>query len=300
MRLIYTTPPKRQPSHLDVDVAGILFHLRPAHRAGRLIYIASVPSDLSEERLEGLRAFAAASGGRYELDGEGERPAQVVRPVVVETIVTLDKPRERLPGLSLADAAPLPVAMALRNGWTMADLTGGGREGDWGPSGGFGMRSALTIAQLALTVPPPGWSDEIAEGAYPWEIEGWTPPPGFTPPQVPSRKRKAPEPVLSASVVGEQESHGEAPPDAPPDTGAPEEEEAPADPPTGEESDEGEPTGEPDPDWTEERIASARVLLAKLTEESGKAPNASKAKFHLKRQNFPPVSKAILGRLLKP
>ena len=83
---------------------------------------------------------------------------------------------------------------AIRNGWSDVDLDGTGKDFDPGPGGGFSARAGLTLAQLSLCAPPPGW--EVASATmYPWDVAGWTPPGiGFKSPNVPS---KVPVPVLS-------------------------------------------------------------------------------------------------------
>ena len=92
---------------------------------------------------------------------------------------------------SSGDASPACV-QALANGWTMADITGTGELfGDPGPAGGYSPLTGLTLAQMALSTPPDGWSD-LAAKVYPWEVEGWRMPGiDWVPPKVPS-KRAAP------------------------------------------------------------------------------------------------------------
>jgi len=68
-----------------------------------------------------------------------------------------------------------PPDHAKRHGWAYADMTGSGEKNRWGAEGGFGEQSGLTMAEMALTPPPPDW-ERLRESKWPWECPGWRPP----------------------------------------------------------------------------------------------------------------------------
>lgn len=113
----------------------------------------------------------------------------------------------------------LPVAQtAITNGWMAVDLEGTGRNGQPGPEGGCSPTTGLTLAQMALTVPPDDWEAKRAT-LYPWEIDGWRPPGlDWVAPTAPSKRKpeetkaepEKPEPVdVPRAPEGEPEEDGD-------------------------------------------------------------------------------------------
>lgn len=81
-----------------------------------------------------------------------------------------------------------PPDHARRYGWSYYDMTGAGEGNRWGADGGFGEQSGLTMAEMALTPPPPDWKT-LWESKWPWECPGWRPPGISWKPQLrPSKK----------------------------------------------------------------------------------------------------------------
>ncbi len=77
---------------------------------------------------------------------------------------------------------PLWVLQGARNGWNYADLTGGETPDDGEGASHAPCRCGLTPAQVMLCSPPPGWAERAAHILHPWQMPGFSPPPGFVAP----------------------------------------------------------------------------------------------------------------------
>ena len=112
------------------------------------------------------------------------------------------------PAPAPVDHVSVAVAAAVRNGWRISDLEGTGENNNPGPLGGLSAVTGLTLAQMALCVPPPTWA-EASDESYPWQLDGWRPPgEGFKSPSVASKVEPAPEPAAE-----EREEKAELDPD---------------------------------------------------------------------------------------
>lgn len=112
-----------------------------------------------------------------------------------------DTPVSR-PAARVIDATT-PADLALANGWFAEDLTGTGAGGDPGPSGGHSAATGLNLGQMAMAPAPSGWGG-VRDTLWPWEVEGWAPPPGFKQPAVAPKvapKDSAADPVAAIEEV---------------------------------------------------------------------------------------------------
>lgn len=95
-----------------------------------------------------------------------------------------------------------PPDHARRHGWAYADMTGAGDRNQWGAEGGFGEQSGLTMAEMALTPPPPDW-ERLRESRWPWECPGWRPPGIGWKPQLRPAKKPPEEVEPNADAAGD-------------------------------------------------------------------------------------------------
>ncbi len=208
--MIIVNPRARAPYRAEyVDNVTISFVEIPGVGIG-----AQVEDD--HPRLADLRAKALLCG--HKVDGwNGDTltviatPAPVVAPTPARA-PALDRPSTWADDLG---APPVLVRAAL-NGWTYEDATGTGIDGRFDESGGRGS-NGLSAVQMSLCVPPSGWKPrhEVAD-PYPWEVPGWTPPPGFVPPAV--RQRDLPPPAPPPDPVDDRFTDADT---SAPDTSAP-------------------------------------------------------------------------------
>lgn len=223
---------------------------------------------------------------------------------------------------------PPIIQRCLQNGWLYEDLTGAGRENQWGIEGGRNVRNGLTIAEASLSTPPDGWytgrnaDGVVVEGVtfeedgttqvqfsrthYPWEVLGWKPPgldwkaPVGLPPKRPSALDvPAPlaQPAATIDIDDDPENEGAG-------TGEPTD---PSIERAGEGNDDEEPPPPPTPQtrsaellagWTPEQIQQAVGVLETVWRNGGKAPSNSKARHFLKEDGLPPASSAQVQALL--
>lgn len=116
------------------------------------------------------------------------------------------------------DVSPV-YETARANGWEPLDLVGtGGPFGDPGPAGGYSPLTGLTLAQMALCVPPARWGPEMAAKVYPWEVEGWKRPGlDWIPPVVPLKVPQKAADEREADLLHSRTPKGDRPKDLDPD-----------------------------------------------------------------------------------
>lgn len=235
----------------------------------------------------------------------------------------LDEPNEQPVDFGRAALSPV-IAAALSAGWSVNDLLGAGENDEPGLKGGRSSTTGLTMAQMAMASPPPNWRD-VCEVAWPWDVEGWTPPGlNFKAPDLPPKAVlrdietgevvKPPEdgsPIL-ARVVPDipeaprltQPTEPEKPKPEPKDREPEPEPDAPTPKPeapkasTGDDPDSDEPEQDGLP-WSDEAITAAVACIRGMVEESGKPPSHAKAGHRLRKiDGIETVSKEDFALLL--
>jgi hypothetical protein len=223
-----------------------------------------------------------------------EAPAEVVAPKQA-TAPTVAPPTQASVYESFRAVFPEPVALAYAAGWKYDDLRNAGDGNRWGPEGGFGARSGLTMVELSLTRPPADWEAK-AETCWPWQVAGWVAPSPQWAPQ--KRDNKV---VSDVRPDTEELLPKEAAPEQP-------KLEGPA--PEAEESEVAAETRDEQlfADLGEELVAQLKVAITDFYVKYGKAPTMGKAKFLLDELNkqrkasgeepFPLPDPAQLERLI--
>lgn len=194
-----------------------------------------------------------------------------------------------------ADKYPL-VTAARRNGWAYKDMTGAGENNVWDERGGRGERSGLSMAELAMCVPPPRWLPEgeespgLCDTHWPWEVPGFVAPGmGWRPPALKLKRRLAddvprdeapvspePLPLVEPDLPESQPDLTPAPPDA--DTKAAKPARAPRRVETR--------TEEVLQDVSDERKEAAIAKILTLWSANNEAPSVNKAQHGLKTSGF--------------
>lgn len=197
------------------------------------------------------------------------------------------------------DGDPPIVVSARRNGWGYPDMTGAGENNIWDERGGRGERSGLSMAELALCVPPPGWLPTAGQGDvapvpglcdthWPWEVPGFVAPGlGWRPPALKLKRRLADDappadeaPASTVSPLDETPAEPEpAPAPEPFAEDAPERATRRAKPPETR-------TDEVLADVSEERRGAAVAKLLALWSAGNQAPSINKAQHALKKAGF--------------
>lgn len=212
---------------LPVDIGGHEVVFEPAVLAGgERVHLAEV-----SDRHPGLAAIRrkvqGTVGTRMEwypdrplLDGDDILPPPRTAPPMAGPPVEVPGDTLRTDD-TVGSSWPPAVAAAMRNGWTLEDFDGiryqtaADDQGPWGEEAGRSRQTGLTVAEMALCVPPDGWR-ELAATKYPWEVLGWKGPGlGFKPPAAPSKVREEPVPPEVRSAGGESDPVPAAPAPAP-------------------------------------------------------------------------------------
>lgn len=192
-------------------------------------------------------------------------------------------------GVAKIDREPPMIRAAKHNGWKAEDMEGAGQDGEWGPDGGLGRATGLTMADMALSSPPPKW-DSLRKTHWPWQCQGWKPPgeswihPALDP-KVPSDVDEAAE----AAEVDVVDPASDAPTEPPP-TVEPVDKVEP-EPPAG---DHAQILAEFDP---QERQAAVLILAELIKDSGGKRPSYNKLNYRLSRAGLPTVGKDELAAL---
>lgn len=279
--LVTFIPRKNRPT-ITLDLGGVEVEFRLRVQDDGTVVMAA---EITDER-----ALQQARKMRYTV-----RPVAAV--AVLEPAPTAPRAPEDEP-----EGYPAVVAQAMRNGWAYVDLTGTGRDNQWGEEGGRSTVSGLTMAEASLCTPPEGW-EEKRKDFYPWEILPWRPPGmGWTPPKVPSKRApldKAPEINEAPVVVPEPQNEGpEAEVDPDPAAEAAPVAEAP---PVAERR-----QTKPPETRTEEALAglskaeidAAVTVIVTAWLEAAKAPSPTRARFLLEKAGQPKFSKSQVQAML--
>jgi hypothetical protein len=153
-----------------------------------------------------------------------------------------------------------PREIAVRNGWTASDFEGAGQGDDWGPEGGRGKTSGLTMAEMALSSPPRGWK---RDDQWPWEVGSWLAPgQSWQPPELPAKREPEPPAPLAEPVTEEEAKVVD--------------------------SDYG----------TEDEIREAVAVLREIV-RSGGVPTRQKAAYHLRKHGLPSPNASNFEALLE-
>jgi hypothetical protein len=184
---------------------------------------------------------------------------------------------------------PAPESLtrtALRFGWTEEDLAGLS-ESHPGEDGGRSVRSGLTLAEMALTTPPPEWPT-LGEQGYPWQSPNWQAPSGsWTAPSAPAKAVTADPPPPS--------------PVQPPAPVEPEEEETLGDDPDGYEL----PSPAPAADSSaltgldEGQAREVAAIIIETWQTDGKVPHVNKINFKLNNAGLPTVKAADIAAVIE-
>lgn len=240
-----------------------------------------------------------------------------------DALAAISGPKQASVESPVRSGVPAIVESVRRNGWDYPDVTGAGEGNVWDERGGRGERSGLTMAELALCVPPPGWfstteratepepgqrdpfwpwkAPGLCDTHWPWEVPGFAAPGLAWRPPVLKLKRKladeappvdeSPQPVpsdLAETDLGEAGSLEPGP--APVDEGASKPRRAPRKPPETR-------TEEVLVDVAPERQETAIQKLLSLWTADNQAPSLGKAGHALKKSGLD-LTKAQVEALL--
>lgn len=188
----------RTPSMVSHLPGGVVARYRWVTLAGGIPAILAVV-DLDEVAAGRIDDLYQAIGGVSGLTSSNVPPVLVGEtlpaPGPVDPIVeaVLARPLEEPAAVAPAPTEELdPLDLVQLHGWEAEDLDGAGREGKWGPDGGRGKRSGLSVAEMAAAKAPSDWKTASAN-KYPWECQGWQIP--FADWQVPTTLPAKPRPA---------------------------------------------------------------------------------------------------------
>ncbi len=306
MRIIKMTGRMRTAATFSLGGVNLDFVLCNLEN-GDVAMTAPIPAD----DLRAVKRQAARMGGLYQIV-EDDSP-------IIDSEVEAEAAPVSAPKISIQ------ARVAFRNGWSVEDVAGTGLGGNPGKLGGFSPITGLTMAEMALCVPPKAWA-EMRDVAYPWEAAAWRPPGvQFVPPAVPSKVvEPEPEPTeqdlleaealpseVTLGKIVDSEAYAEALASG-----------AIAELTDGDlvkdlrgdnyvdTADDDEDTDEDmDADHeddladygTQSEIAGARELLVGLIDVAGgKIPTPSKMRYHLKKHGLPSATASHARALLSP
>lgn len=306
MSVLVLHRPKRKTTTMEIHVAGkvVCFRLRTLEATGESVMVAAVDDEAV------IRAFRR--NANFDVIGDDEPVLEDRRPGVAA------EPAETVAG---GYSYPPIVQRSFANGWRYEDITGAGRDNQWGEEGGRSDRAGLTMAEHSLTVPPEGWAERCLTH-YPWESLGWKPPgEGWAAPKLPAKRPSAvAEPRVDEKPLDEAQPDPVDEPvdedtDVDTDIGGDEDiddESAPAPaavvsarPRAAKRPEAAKPAKAPETrseealgGWPASQIELAQSTLADVWRASGSAPSPSKARHHLKKAGIPTVSTEQVQTLL--
>lgn len=161
----------------SIELCGVVIALVEMEVHGNRVLGAVVPND--HPKAPAIASTLRQAAGYVVEGGPPPPPPAVLAPTPTSSIVPPVEPSRPGSIPSVGDV----LRIAATNGWSAEDIDGTG-QGDPGPHGGTSRTTGLTLAQMALTTPPPRW-EELRATRYPWDCDGWTPPGIFTTPAVP-------------------------------------------------------------------------------------------------------------------
>lgn len=275
MYLLQPNAPIRES--LSIILAGVEIEFVPAILVSGRVVMAALVAD-GDEGLGILRQARRMStvytivGESYGVEWQNRKPRAAKAPVL----------HAAGRGLPATNEVPPMVRAALHNGWTQAEVASTGRDGQWGPEGGLSEITGLSAADMALCVPPPGWS-AAAESRWPWQVAGFQPPGDqWIHPELPNKEPLRTDPAaVSVEAVSEEPEAKTG--------GFITVDDAPAfrDAPVSALS-----------EFSEPQRVQAIVVLAELVHESGGArPSYNKLNHRLRKAGLPTVGKDELAAL---